>query len=143
MRRTPAEPNASGGRRDRALAELFLVLRFGLIGGLATGIHILVLWVLLSGSSLPVLLANTVAFLGAFGFSFAGNYFWTFRASGSLGQAMLRFLIVSASAFLLNSALLAAILWSGRMDSTVAALGSAAVIPVITFLASRFWAFQG
>jgi putative flippase GtrA len=126
----------------KVLAEIFLVLRFGLVGSIATGIHILILWILLSKTLLPVLIANAIAFVIAFGFSFAGHYIWTFGAPGSPRKLMLRFLIINASAFFLNNALLAIILEFGRLDSTLAAIGSAAAIPIITFLASRFWGFK-
>jgi putative flippase GtrA len=142
MSHTPIEPRNNNRQCYRVLAEIFLVLRFGLVGSIATGIHILILWVLLSKILLPVFIANAIAFVSAFGFSFAGNYLWTFGAPGSPRRAMLRFLIISTSAFFLNNALLALILGFGWLDSTQAAIGSAAVIPVITFLTSRFWGFK-
>jgi putative flippase GtrA len=55
---------------------------------------------------------------------------------------MYRFLTISVSAFFLNSLLLSALLETGWLDPALAAIGSAAVIPVITFLASRFWGFN-
>lgn len=142
MSYSPAEPTSRNKTRSRVLAELFLAIRFGLVGILATTIHITVVWTLLSTTLLQVLVANTIAFASAFGVSFAGNYLWTFGSPCSPRRAMLRFLTISASAFLLNTFLLGTILEFGWFDPTSAAISSAAVIPVITFLASRFWGFK-
>lgn len=127
---------------QRFLSNFFLIVRFGLVGSLATAIHMAILWILLSMTTLPVLIANTIAFISAFGFSFAGNYLWTFGAPGAPKRALLRFLAISVSAFLLNSVLLGVILDSGLFDPTSAAIASAVVIPIITFFASRIWAFK-
>lgn len=142
MGKKPTEPENRSRLGHRLLNEFFLAVRFGLVGILATAIHITILWMLLSKTLLPALMANTIAFVGAFGFSFAGNYLWTFGSPGSPRRAMLRFLTISASAFFLNTILLGTILEFGWFDPTSAAIGSAAVIPVITFLASRLWGFR-
>lgn len=142
MNHMPTQPINRSRKVHKVLAEIVFAVRFGLVGSLATVIHVAILWMLLSETLLPVLMANTIAFLCAFGFSFAGNYLWTFGAPGSPKRAVLRFLTISASAFLLNSVLLATILELDWFDPTSAAIGTAAIIPVITFLASRFWGFK-
>lgn len=142
MTHAPGNAIHKTSKRDRAVAELVLALRFGLVGSVATGIHVLVLWLVLANGWLAPLEANAVAFAVAFAFSFAGNYLWTFGPTGNPRRAMLRFLLISAGAFLLNSALLATILWLDRVPPTVAALASAAVVPLFTFVGSRFWGFK-
>lgn len=142
MSYSPAEPTSRSKICSRVLAELFLAVRFGLVGILATTIHITVVWTLLSTTLLPVLVANTIAFASVFGVSFAGNYLWTFGSPGSPRKTIVRFLTISAGAFFLNSVLLGAILKMGWLNPTLAVVGSAAVIPTITFLASRFWGFN-
>ncbi len=142
MSYSPAEPTSRDKIRSRVLAELFLTVRFSLVGILTTTIHITVVWTLLSMTLLPVLVANTIAFTSAFGISFAGHYLWTFGSPGSPRKAMVRFLTISAAAFFLNSILLGTILEMGWFNPTLAVIGSAAVIPIITFLASRFWGFD-
>ncbi|MBD9634228.1 MULTISPECIES: GtrA family protein [Pseudomonadaceae] len=129
-------------RQGRVLKELLIALRFGIIGIAATALHIGVVWVLVGNTQLPALLANLIAFLCAFVLSFTGNYIWTFSAPGSPGKAMRRFFLISLSAFLANSTLLAAILASGWLSPRLAAVASASVVPGITFLASRLWGFR-
>lgn len=136
-------PALEGGRlRAWLWRELFVAARFGMVGVAATAVHILIVWLLLSETTLQPLVANMFAFLTAFGISFTGNYFWTFSSPGDPGKAMRRFLLISVSAFALNTLLLASLLRGGWLSPIVAAIVSAAVVPAITFLASRLWGFQ-
>ncbi|GHU35128.1 GtrA-like protein [Betaproteobacteria bacterium] len=121
--------------------EVIVVARFGLIGIIATCVHVGVVWVLLSYTTLHTLIANAIAFLVALGFSFSGHYVWTFRSSGTLFRAMRRFLVISGSVFALNTFVLATILHTGWVSPFISTLIAIFVIPVITFLASRFWGF--
>lgn len=122
--------------------EIFLAVRFGFVGTIATVIHMLVVWILIERSSTPILTANLVAFLTAFSFSFAGNYYWTFRRPGQYGRIIRRFFLISACAFAANTVLLATLLDAGVLSPLTTALCAAMIIPVITFLASRFWGFN-
>ena len=126
----------------RFSAEFFYAVRFGVVGSVATVVHIATLWLLLSVTTLPVLIANTAAFLLAFGFSFAGNYVWTFGAPCPVRKALGRFLMISVSAFLLNSLCLGILVEQDLFPPKVAGLVAAALIPVATFLASRCWGFR-
>lgn len=128
--------------RKRFWMEAIIASRFGLIGIIATFIHVLVISILLSETQLPILMANTLAFLGAFSISFTGNYFWTFESPGDLSRAMWRFLLISASAFLVNTLILVILIRVGWLTPFLSAIFSATVIPVITFLASRLWGFR-
>lgn len=130
------------GNHGRVLREVLTAARFGVVGLAATALHIGVVWILLSHTALPALLANLIAFLCAFGISFTGNYIWTFSAPGSPGRAMRRFFLISLAAFIANSMLLAAILAGGWLSPRLAAVASASMAPSITFLASRLWGFR-
>ena len=148
MRRSLDEPTRGlvldkGGTRARLWHELAVAARFGMVGITATAVHILMVWLLLSETALPPLVANMIAFLTAFGISFAGNYLWTFGSPGNPGKVMRRFLLISVSAFAMNTLLLASLLRAGWFSPTVAAIVSAAVVPAISFVASRLWGFQG
>lgn len=126
----------------RVLAEIVFAVRFGLVGSLATVLHVAILWMLLSETFLSVLMANTIAFICAFGVSFSGNYFWTFGTPGSPKRAMLRFLTISVIAFLINSVLLGMIIEFDWLDPLQAAISAATAIPAFTFFASRYWGFM-
>ncbi len=122
--------------------ELIFATRFGMVGITATAVHIIVVSFLLSEIQFPTLLANTLAFLTAFSISFTGNYFWTFQTPGSLRKVMQRFLLISISAFIANTLLLATILSAKWFSPLFSAIVSATLIPVMTFLVSRLWVFR-
>jgi putative flippase GtrA len=126
----------------RIWQELLTVFRFGIVGVIATAVHVLVVWVLLNYTNLPVLIANAFAFLTAFGVSFSGHYFWTFQNPGNPGRAIRRFLLISTGGFAMNTLFLAAMLRIGWFSPFIAAVVSIAVIPLVTFLASRLWGFR-
>ncbi|MFS2122447.1 GtrA family protein [Pseudomonas sp. Pseusp97] len=136
------ESDTSPGLQRRLLRELLIAARFGVVGLGATALHISVVWSLITYTAIPALLANLIAFLCAFGVSFGGNYIWTFSAPGSPGKAIRRFFLISLIAFLINSTLLATLLASGWLSPRLSAVVSAAVVPGITFLASRVWGFR-
>lgn len=122
--------------------EAITVGRFGVVGIIATAIHVLVVLILLSKTSFPTLAANAIAYMMAFSISFAGNYIWTFQSPGDPGRAIRRFLVISLGAFATNSLTLMALLRVNLASPSVSALFSAAVVPAITFIASRFWGFK-
>ena len=128
--------------RKRLWREAIIAARFGLVGIAATAVHILVVYVLLSETLLPTLLANTLAFLTAFGISFSSNYIWTFQSPGNPPRALRRFLLISVSAFAINTLILAVILSAQWLSPFFAVTVSSTVMPLITFLVSRLWGFQ-
>ena len=136
----PQWPGASRRLRHRALRELIYTARFAIVGAAATLLHLTVVWVLIERAGLPALSANAIAFLSAFGLSFAGNYYWTFGQPGSPTTAIQRFFLVSSSAFALNTLVLAALISTHWLAPSSAAVLAACLIPVATFLASRLWA---
>ncbi|QJP06768.1 GtrA family protein [Pseudomonas multiresinivorans] len=138
----PKESDPTPSLQSRLWRELLIAARFGIVGIGATALHISVAWSLITYMATPALLANLIAFLCAFGLSFGGNYLWTFSTPGSPAKAIRRFFVISLSAFLANSALLATILASGWLSPRLAVVASAAVVPGFTFLASRLWGFR-
>lgn len=124
------------------MKHLLILGRFGVVGSVATGIHMLVVSLIITSGIVPVLVANLIAFLTAFCFSFYGNYYWTFSSPGFRGRALRRFFLISASAFAVNTFVLATLLTTDYFSPTSSALVAATVIPVITFLLSRNWGFK-
>ena len=142
MGRTKSTTIKNDGLARIVRYEAYLAIRFTLVGCAATAVHIFVLWTLLSNTLLPVLIANAIAFLSAFGFSFTGNYLWTFGALGAPSQALQRFFLVSICTFILNSLLLAIAIKLDWSSEPTAAISVALVMPLITFFCSRLWAFN-
>jgi len=128
--------------RQRTWTEIFYAARFAVVGAVATLVHLAVVWLLIERAEFPPLSANSLAFLSAFGLSFAGNYYWTFGQPGSPKAAMQRFFLVASGAFGVNTLALAALISTDWLAPSTAALFAAFLIPAGTFVASRFWAFR-
>ena len=118
------------------------LLRFGLVGALATLVHMLI-GVTLIHSGWPALGANPVSFVIAFVVSFMGHYGFSFSDQEvDIVTSLKRFSIVACGGFIANEALLAVLVWSGGVPQILALVFSTGTAAVGSFFASRNWAFQ-
>ena len=120
--------------------------KFASVGVVATGVHALVYGVV--GRFLEPMLANLIAFLIAFVFSYSGHFLWTFRAQTE-GQKVhkafafqLRFLIVALSGLLLNSLAVWVVTEWLQIDYLYAVVPMVFVVPLVTFALAKLWAFK-
>ncbi len=119
------------------------LVRVGLVGISATLLHLAVVYLRMSMTALPTMLANLIAFLCAFALSFTANYYWSFRLADHFLRALVRFFVTSFSALVANSAVLAILLKEAFLSPAASVFIAACVIPILTFLSARFWAFKG
>jgi len=118
------------------------LFKFVCIGGLAAATHFLSEILLVEFLLLHPLVANLFAFLIAFLVSFFGQRFVTFAESNqSLQTSLLRFFLVAFSSFILNQLLFAFILYFFPFPYYLALLIVLVSVAVITFFASKHWAF--
>jgi putative flippase GtrA len=114
---------------------------YGLVGLAATLVHISAALTLFSLGHLPLLWANFLAFLTAFGVSYWGNWKWTFTGSARHSDALPKFFCLSLVGFLLNQALIyvTAIRW--QWSFTVSIISVAFTLLAVGFVVSRYWAY--
>ncbi len=119
------------------------LVTFIAVGSSAAAVHFLVVVALVSGLGWHPLQANVGGWLLAFLVSYGGHRTLTFRATGaSTAQSLPRFFAISAAGFVANEAAYALLLRHAGMPYR-AALGVVLVgLAVITYLASRHWAFR-
>lgn len=120
------------------------VIRFVVVGCAAAAVHLSVVTVLVRLAGAAPLAANVAGWALAFWVSFIGHYGWTFRGTVlTRSVAARRFVLLSATGFAVNEGLYAlALHWSAlRFDLLLVVV--LLVTAVLTFLASRVWAFQG
>ena len=119
--------------------------KFALVGIAATLTHAVVAGFLLESGLLQAMLANLAGFIIAFGVSFAGHFYWSFshlRQKKSALKAMLRFFLIAGAGFALNSSVLALWLKLTPWPDLLGLMVSIAIVPGLTFIAARFWAFS-
>lgn len=118
------------------------VLKFGMVGGLATALHMVVGIVLIFLSWNP-LAANLVAFLTAFVVSFVGHFGYSFADQNArFSSALWKFAIVGILGFSFNETLLFTLLTLQFFPDPVALFLSTGCAAVLTFFLSRTWAFK-
>ncbi len=114
--------------------------RFAVVGLLATAIHIAVALMVTSVFSLAPLTANLSGFCAAVAVSFWGHLRVTFRVKEPQRQHFYRFVVLSLASLAVSSLITA--IWTSLGGSMVVAMGLVAlIVPIMSFLAARLWAF--
>ena len=118
------------------------LLRFGIVGLLATFVHMVIGFLLIQSNWLPVM-ANLLAFIIAFLVSFIGHLGFSFANQVvSLSSALWKFALVALIGFACNEVLLILLLSEGELTDTVSLWISTGCAAVLTFALSRVWAFR-
>jgi dolichol-phosphate mannosyltransferase len=115
--------------------------RFALVGASGYVVNLAVFWLAVHVGGADHRLAATAAFLVAVTNNFAWNRTWTFApGSARMRHQALRFLTVSVGGFLLNLAVLEALVVAGMPELGAQAIAVALVMPV-NFVGNRLWTF--
>ena len=130
----------SGMRRP---ANWFELIRFATVGGSGYAINLASFTFFVHVANLDFRVAATLAFLIAVTNNFVLNRRWTFRVTeGRAHFQALRFLTVSVVAFLLNLAVLEALVTGlGVAEVPAQALAIIAATP-LSFLGNKLWTFR-
>jgi len=120
--------------------EIDKMIRFGIVGLLATFVHVgMVVWLSTTTALHPVVI-NTIAFFTAFTVSVTGHTFYSFKITDGKMKAAMKFLLASLSSVALSNVVLA--ICMKFLPVPVAQGIAIVVIPAYTFILSRFWAFK-
>jgi len=125
-----------------SLRELALQgLRFGTVGLWATAVYASAAAILHAIGATPSL-ANALGYAIAMAVSFLGHFYWTFGKNTGHGRALLRFIAVSACGFLLSAIIMHAVTGTLGAPFWVALAAIIAVVPGISWVLGRYWAFR-
>lgn len=117
-------------------------LKFGLVGGVATLVHMIV-GVTLISAGWPALAANLVAFLIAFFVSFSGHYGYSFADQGvRLATSFQKFCFVAIFGFGMNELILVFLTYVSGVSDKPAIIVSTGLVAALNFFTSKFWAFK-
>jgi putative flippase GtrA len=116
------------------------LLRFGVTGLIATGIHVLVAMTLIAWLLTPPYIANPIAFVAATVFSYATNTVWSF-ASRMSRRTLHRYVCVAVFGLLATAAIAAAAEVAGLDYRIGIALVIALVTPT-TFALHSAWTYR-
>lgn len=117
------------------------LLRFGGVGGLATGVHVLCALAARQGLALSEQQANLAGFVAAVLVSYVGHGRYTFGVGLQSAPQFLRFVLLSLLGLATSSATVWAITgWLG-FGFVAAMIVVAVVVPGMSFVAMRLWVF--
>jgi putative flippase GtrA len=118
------------------------MLRFGMVGGLATFVHMVIGTIMIQSGWDP-LSANMIAFAIAFLVSFVGHLGFSFADQDiSTPDALWKFAIVALIGFGCNETLLAILLSNDVLSDTISLWVSTGSAAILTFVLAKFWAFR-
>lgn len=116
----------------------FRLVRFGLTGGLATAIHVVVAFAVIHFVYDHALTANVLGFLFAFSFSYIAQTLYVFKKRVNWTNA-LRFFLVQFGALLLSQAVSNFV---PESNSYINVLIVVCILPVITYLIHKVWTYS-
>ncbi len=116
-------------------------LRFLAVGGAATLVHVATAIALVEAAGWSILFANIVAFAFAVLVSYLGNHRWTFGRAGRHDHHLPRFIVLALGGLALNQAIVFGMVRSAGIDYRVALMVVVAVVPALSFVLNKVWAF--
>ncbi|MBQ0799670.1 MAG: GtrA family protein [Porticoccaceae bacterium] len=117
------------------------IVRFAVVGISATAVHLGVALCLNMAIGISALVSNIIAFCCALLVSYFGNLKWVFRVKEQNKFRAGKFLITALSGFFLNNTILVLLITQGLMADALAIVVSVFCVPLITFVAFKFWVF--
>jgi putative flippase GtrA len=121
--------------------EISLLMRFASVGAGVTALHFALAFGLVAWGGWAAQAANLTAFVLAFALSFVSHYRITFRSGRGYGPALMRFVVSAGGASAASAALLWVLETYTGLDAALCVVLAAAVIPLITYAAGRWWVF--
>lgn len=118
------------------------IVRFGLVGIMATATHIITVLVLVEESKWGPLWANLFAFSLAILVSFRGHYHWTFKVSTPYTFAFPRFFTIVLLGLGLNQTIMFSVVSLLGLNYRLGLAAVIMVVPPISFMVTKLWAFQ-
>lgn len=111
--------------------------------GLAsTAAHYVVMVALVQWAGWWEVAASSAGFLAGAAVKYPLNYWVVFKSSAAHGRALVRFAIGLAAGFLLNGAILAALLATLDVHYLVSQVLTTGVVTVVNYLLARNWIFR-
>jgi putative flippase GtrA len=123
----------------RRLSEVS-VIRFGVVGVSNTAIGGGVFWSM--HHLMPAAAAQGIAYTLGTLWSYYWNRRWTFQSQGKVASEASRFFGLQIGFMLLSSALLGQLVDRAHLPSGACWLAVVAIVTVLNFVASRYWAFK-
>ena len=118
------------------------LLAFGTIGVLASLVHASLGVIFVKTSLFAPFTANALGYCAGFFVSYFGHYRFSFASNLAHNKAMPRFLVVSGVGFFLNQIIVLVAVYLGGLSYYFTLLIIFSVVPAITYILAKTWAFK-
>jgi putative flippase GtrA len=123
--------------------ELTRPIRYAIVGLANTVLYCLLLWLVLSATSLRHAVAVTFAFCVAMLFQYAANRRFTFESPRRIGPELIRYVVVAAINYVLNLGVLWLLLDVVSTSRLVAVVATGALSATCGYFLSLVWVYRG
>ena len=117
------------------------LMRFGLVGAVATGIQYLFLIVLVREAGMWPALASAIGFVASSSGNYLLNYHFTFQSGRPHGPAAAKFVTLAAVGLVINFVLMQ-VLGAAGVYYLLAQVCATAVVFLWNFLGNSLWTFR-
>ena len=118
------------------------MVRFGVIGVVATFVHVGMVVLLVELPGVEPVWANVLAFLTALPVSYFGNFHWTFAAEGQHGRRVPRFVFTQTLGFASSQTIMFVVVEVMSLHYGIALAAVLMTVPMMSYLLSRGWVFS-
>lgn len=118
------------------------ILKFGVVGIIATLVHVLTALYMHDILGLSTLRSNFIAFLIASSPSYFGNWLWTFEQNGTAAHTFPRFLALNGSCFCLSQALVYTTVEVMGFPMWLGMLPVVSIVPAVSYWLSKTKIFR-
>lgn len=127
--------------RSGLVEEIWRLVRFSAVGGLATVVHIGVAMVTVAANGVNPTVGAMIGFVAAFLVSYVGHFRFSFAVPGRYRDYLLKFIFSSLASFFLSTGAVWVVTAIVGIDYKPALIALAIIVPVCNYVMNRFWVF--
>lgn len=122
----------------------FSVVRYGIVGGIGTLIHFLVLLLLVRAYSLSPILASAIGFMVVLLLSYQLNKYWTFNQINTVDKSsrFIKYTVVSGCGLILNTSVMYVSIEWLHLNYVIGQALVIVVVPIFNYILNRNWTFR-
>lgn len=117
------------------------LVRFVMVGGSATLLQFVLLFIFVEYGHLNKVLASAFSFALSAIYNYLMNYYFTFASEKSHVETASKFVLVAALGLAINSSTFALLIYLG-LHYLIAQVGATAVTLVVNFLLHKIWIYR-
>jgi putative flippase GtrA len=127
--------------RSGLITEFWRLVRFSMVGGLATGVYLLSALIAVELLGASPMIGATVGFCASFVVSYIGHFRFTFAVQGRYRDYLVKFAGSSLASFLVSTLVMGLATKWLMIDYRVALVAVAIITPICSYAVNRFWVF--